>query len=68
MTVTRQRLTFDEYLEYDNGADIRYEFDNGELVEMPPAIRLHRKIAQFLEGLNLTVDQILHQGRWSRET
>lgn len=49
MTATRQRLTFEEYLNYDDGTDARYEFDDGTLVEMPPAIRLHRKIAQFLE-------------------
>ncbi|NJL21981.1 MAG: Uma2 family endonuclease [Leptolyngbyaceae cyanobacterium SM1_3_5] len=49
MTVTRQRLTFEEYLTYDDGSDTRYEFDDGELIEMPPAIRLHRRIAQFLE-------------------
>lgn len=49
MTATRQRLTFEEYLNYDNGTDARYEFDDGTLVEMPPAIRLHHQIAQFLE-------------------
>jgi Uma2 family endonuclease len=50
MTITtRQKLTFADYLEYDDGTDTRYEFDDGELVEMPPSIRLHRKIAQFLE-------------------
>lgn len=47
---TQRRLTFEEYLSYDDGTDRRYEFDDGALVEMPPAIRLHRKIAQFLEG------------------
>jgi Uma2 family endonuclease len=50
MTATRQRLTFEEFLTYDDGTDRRYEFDDGALVEMPPAIRLHRKIAQFLEA------------------
>ncbi|RKH79583.1 hypothetical protein D7Y13_43515, partial [Corallococcus praedator] len=49
MTATQQRLTFEEYLTYDDGSDTRYEFDDGALVEMPPAIRLHRRIAQFLE-------------------
>lgn len=46
---TQRRLTIEEYLTYDDGTDTRYEFDDGELVEMPPAIRLHRRIAQFLE-------------------
>ena len=48
-TATQQRLTLEEYLTYDNDTDTRYEFDDGELVEMPPPIRLHRLIAQFLE-------------------
>jgi Uma2 family endonuclease len=29
-------LTFEEYLAYDPGTDIRYELVDGELVEMPP--------------------------------
>ncbi len=49
MTTTKSRLNLEEYLTYDDGTDSRYEFDDGELVEMPPAIRLHRKIAKFLE-------------------
>ena len=48
-TATQQRLTLEEYLTYNDGTDIRYEFDDGALVEMPPSIRLHRRIAQFLE-------------------
>ena len=46
---TQRRLTLEEYLTYDDGTDTRYEFDDGELVEMSPSIRLHRKIAKFLE-------------------
>ncbi|MDX2214261.1 MAG: Uma2 family endonuclease [Oculatellaceae cyanobacterium bins.114] len=49
MTTTQQKLSFEEYLAYDDGTDTRYEFDDGTLIEMPPSIRLHRKIAQFLE-------------------
>lgn len=45
----RQKLTYEEYLQYDDGTDTHYEYDDGDLIEMPPAIRLHRKIAQFLE-------------------
>lgn len=43
------KLSFEEYLTYDDGADTHYEFADGELVAMPPAIRLHRKVAKFLE-------------------
>jgi Uma2 family endonuclease len=49
MTATKSRLNLEEYLSYEDETDNRYEFDDGELVEMPPAIRLHRKIAKFLE-------------------
>lgn len=48
-TATKPKLTLEEYLSYDDGTDIRHEFVDGKLVEMPPAIRLHRKIAKFLE-------------------
>ena len=34
MTVTTKKLTFAEYLKYDDGTDIRYELVNGELVPM----------------------------------
>jgi Uma2 family endonuclease len=49
MTATKSRISLEEYLSYEDGTDNRYEFDDGDLVEMPPAIRLHRKIAKFLE-------------------
>jgi len=42
MTITTVRkLTFEEYLNYDDGTDKRYEFNDGELVEMTPPIGLH---------------------------
>ncbi len=47
-------FTFDEYLTYDDGTDTRYEFVNGELVSVPPATHLHRRIAQFLEAVFLS--------------
>ncbi len=36
MTTTKQTLTFDEYLSYDDGTDERYEWIDGELVALPP--------------------------------
>ncbi|NEQ16165.1 MAG: Uma2 family endonuclease, partial [Moorea sp. SIO3E2] len=33
---TTSKLTFEEYLEYDDGTDNRYELFDGELVELPP--------------------------------
>ncbi len=59
MTITTSRkLTFDEYLTYDDGTDKRYEFNDGELVEVPPPIGLHERIVTFLlVFLSVTVKQ-----------
>ncbi len=51
MTRTPILLSFEEYLNHDDGTDTRYELANGELIEMPPATRRHRRIAKFLEKL-----------------
>lgn len=59
MTTTKVRkLTFDEYLTYDDGTDTRYEFNDGELVAMTPPIGLHERIIAFLSFfLTLEVKQ-----------
>ncbi|NER46975.1 MAG: Uma2 family endonuclease [Symploca sp. SIO1A3] len=36
MTYTPVKLTFEQYLEYDDGTDNRYELFNGELLKLPP--------------------------------
>jgi Uma2 family endonuclease len=36
MVVTTKLMTLEEYLNYDDGTDTRYELVNGELVAMPP--------------------------------
>ncbi|NER95044.1 MAG: Uma2 family endonuclease [Symploca sp. SIO1B1] len=51
MTHTPVKLTFEQYLEYENDTDNRYELRNGELVEMPPASPLHSDIVEFLDRL-----------------
>lgn len=48
MTVASQKMTLEEYLDYDDGTDTFYELVNGELVEMPPESELNRRIAMFL--------------------
>ena len=49
MTQAKPRFTtIDEYLNYDDGTDQRYELVDGELIAMPPESRLNRKIASFL--------------------
>ncbi|GAB4199910.1 MAG: Uma2 family endonuclease [Coleofasciculaceae cyanobacterium] len=48
MTIASQKMTLEEYLNYDDGTDTRYELVNGELVVMPPESELNRRIATFL--------------------
>ncbi|OUC16721.1 MAG: hypothetical protein B0A82_00400 [Alkalinema sp. CACIAM 70d] len=51
MTIaTGQRLTFEEYLNYNDGTDTRYELVRGELVAMTPPTWLHLRIARYLES------------------
>lgn len=50
-----QKMTFEEYLAYNDGTDSRYELVDGELVEMPPEDRINSKIALFLLGKLLEV-------------
>jgi Uma2 family endonuclease len=49
MTQAKPRFrTIEEYLDYDDGSDTRYELVNGELVEMAPENPLNPVIASFL--------------------
>ncbi|MEX0271954.1 Uma2 family endonuclease [Leptolyngbyaceae cyanobacterium UHCC 1019] len=45
---TRQRMTLEEYLDYDDRTDIRYELVDGVLVEMGAESTLNTQIAMFL--------------------
>ncbi len=48
MTVTTQKLTFKEYLTYEDGTDTRYELVDGELVSMSVGPGIHAAIIDFL--------------------
>jgi Uma2 family endonuclease len=49
MTVeTKRKMTFEEYLTYDDGTDKRYEFVDGALVEMAPENTINSRISFFL--------------------
>ncbi|NEQ21633.1 MAG: Uma2 family endonuclease [Microcoleus sp. SIO2G3] len=48
MTQARTRLSFEEYLAYDDGTDTRYELVDGVLVEMGAESSLNLDIAFFL--------------------
>jgi Uma2 family endonuclease len=48
MTITTQKLTFEEYLIYDDSTDTRYELVDGELVPMSLDTGKHGGITEFL--------------------
>lgn len=47
-TLTTKKLTFEEYLTYNDGTDTRYELVNGELVAISLGTGKHGAIAEFL--------------------
>jgi Uma2 family endonuclease len=48
MTIAAQKLTFEEYLAYDDGTDTRYELVDGELVPMSLGTGRHGAIIRFV--------------------
>jgi Uma2 family endonuclease len=48
MTTTTQKISFEEYLTYDDGTDTRYELVDGELVPMSLGTGKHGSIIEFL--------------------
>jgi Uma2 family endonuclease len=48
MTATTQKLTFAEYLVYDDGTDSRYELVDGELVAMSLGTGKHGAVIRFM--------------------
>ncbi len=49
MTVaTAKKMTFEEFLNYNDGTDALYELENGELIPMPLESELNCRIAMFL--------------------
>lgn len=49
MTQTPVKLTFEQYLTYNDGTDNRYELVDGELIEMTPASPRHSDIVECLD-------------------
>ncbi len=45
---TTKKLTFEQYLVYNDGTDNRYEFEDGNLLLMPPATGKHEAIITML--------------------
>ncbi len=48
MTLITQRMTLAEFLDYDDGSEISYELENGELIAMPAESEINRRIAMLL--------------------
>jgi Uma2 family endonuclease len=49
MTVAAARkMTFEEFLNYDDGTDTLYELENGELIPMPSESDINQRISIFL--------------------
>jgi len=46
--IAKPKLTFEEYLSYDDGTDNRYELVDGELVALPPESGRNAWIAKYL--------------------
>jgi Uma2 family endonuclease len=51
MVKTQQKITFEQYLSYDDGTDQSYELVRGELILITPPIFNHIFIAKFLERI-----------------
>lgn len=51
MTTTTTKLTFEQYLTYDDGTDNRYELEDGELILMNPPTGRHAIIIAFLSNI-----------------
>ncbi|QZZ22891.1 Uma2 family endonuclease [Leptothermofonsia sichuanensis E412] len=47
---TATKLTFDEYVRYEDGTDNRYELEDGDLILMNSPIGLHALIIRFLSN------------------
>jgi Uma2 family endonuclease len=48
MVATQSSMTLEDYLNYNDGSDTRYELVDGVLVEMPPESTLNTQIVAFL--------------------
>jgi Uma2 family endonuclease len=48
MTIATSKMTFEEFLNYDDGTDALYELENGKLITMPSESDLNQRIASFL--------------------
>ncbi len=45
---TKNKMTFEEFLEFDDGTDFLYELENGELIQMAAESEINQRITSFL--------------------
>jgi Uma2 family endonuclease len=55
MTIAITKLSLEEFLHYEDGSEIRYELENGDLIPMPSESDLNQRIASFLFALFLSL-------------
>ena len=48
MAIATKPMTLEDYLNYNDGTDTRYELVDGTLIAMPPESNLNNRIASFL--------------------
>jgi hypothetical protein len=48
MAIATSPMTLQDYLNFEDGTDTRYELVEGELISMSPESDLHDRIASFL--------------------
>jgi Uma2 family endonuclease len=48
MTVAAKKMTFEEFLNYEDGTDTLYELENGKLISIPSESDINQRIAIFL--------------------
>ena len=68
MTTTNRQLTFEEYLNYHDDTDKRYELADGELLEMPPPRGKHADITDALNDIFKAEIKRLHRNWVSRHS
>ncbi|MCY7321239.1 MAG: Uma2 family endonuclease [Phormidesmis sp. CAN_BIN36] len=49
METVKPRLTFEQYLDYENRSDNRYEWVDGALIALPPELELNDFLAVWLQ-------------------
>ncbi|MEA5517223.1 Uma2 family endonuclease [Nodularia sp. UHCC 0506] len=65
--VAAKKMSFEEFLNYDDGTDTLYELENGELIPMPSESDINQRIAMFLVACFLRLGIPSYQLRMKAE-